>query len=73
MVNWRFWGWFFQLESWASWAHWWRGDLVGRPWRFSHVPGRPKRGEAWVSIYQGRVHFALTLLALVLLVLWIAS
>lgn len=74
MINWRFGGWFFQVERFSDWRlrdGWSR--RYGGPVRLSRLPGRPRPGEGWVSIYQGRVHFALTLLALVLLVLWVAS
>lgn len=67
MINWRFGGWFFQVTRFSYWHY------RSSPVRVSHVGGRPKQGEAWVSIYQGRVHAALLTLAGVVLILWAAS
>lgn len=71
IINWRFGCWFLQVEPWADWL---RNRRTGRRnVTLTAVPGRPKRGEALVSIYQGRAYAALLMLAMVLLVLWIAS
>lgn len=78
-LNWRFGGWFFQWDR-----RWYRpvgvlrqtrnpGDWQWGFWRLSRVPGRPAQGEGLVEIYQGRVQFALVLLAIVVAILWGAS
>jgi hypothetical protein len=72
-LNWRFGGWFFQVVRWDDWKPWLQRRAIGRPWRFERVPGRPAKGEGLVSIYQGRVPFALLLMAIVLVVLELAS
>jgi hypothetical protein len=64
IINWRFFGWFLQVEP----PRHWRTD--GRLGRLSHVPGRPKAGEPWVEFYQGRGYFLALLLVTAAVVGW---
>lgn len=65
-LNWRFGGWFVQVNRLSAWRY--------QGWgRVSHVPGRPKQGEGWVSIYEGRATAALVVLLAVVAVIWAAQ
>lgn len=63
IINWRFWGLFFQVARANVW--WWTTDWLS-PVRVSWVPGR----RPTVSIYQGRGWFGLLLLLIAGLVWW---
>lgn len=61
MINWRFWGWFLQIERPSAWRYRWG--------RVSHLPGRPCPGEPWVAFYAGR-RYAVLLGVLTAALLW---
>lgn len=76
IINWRFWCWFFQVvrpDDWRGYRQ--MGQPVVR-WSRSqyHARGGPARRGWWwpVAIYEGRGYFGMLLLAVLLLVLWLA-
>jgi hypothetical protein len=62
IINWRFGGWFLQIDRPGNWGR-------GHGFRLEHVPGRPGRGEALVALYQGR-RYAVALAVLAALLIW---
>jgi hypothetical protein len=71
IINWRIWCWFLQVQPWGDWARNWRTGRANVTW--TRLPGRPKRGEWPVSVYQGRGYAALLLVLLVLAILWVVA
>jgi hypothetical protein len=70
IINWRIWCWFLQVQPWGDWARNWRNGRANVTW--TSLPGRPRKGEAPVALYQGR-RYALLLVLLVLAILWVVA
>jgi hypothetical protein len=67
IINWRFGRWFLQVEPWSDWARnrrWGRRNVTLTP-----ASNRPRAGESWVSLYQGR-RYAVALAVLLGLIVW---
>jgi len=63
IINWRFGGWFLQIDRPGNWG-------LGHSFRLSRVPGRPRPGESWAAFYQGRGYFLALLLLVAALIGW---
>lgn len=61
IINWRFGGWFLQIDHPRHWRH--------RVANLSRLPDRPLSDERWIAFYQGR-RYALALAVLVALLVW---
>ncbi len=75
IINWRFGGWFLQVEPWRHWRSYYgaakdRRRHISAPVTLRRVPNRPKVGESSVAFYQGRRYAVAIVLLIGALIMW---